>query len=142
MSELTLPARIALVGNPNSGKTALFNALTGSRQKVANYPGVTVERKEGLAVTPAGLIVRLIDLPGTYSLRARSLDEVVTRDIVLGRLEGEDVNLSDVTASIGVATFPDHASDADSLFRAADAAMYSVKRAGKNRVAISAAKEH
>jgi len=91
MSELTLPARVALVGNPNSGKTALFNALTGSRQKVANYPGVTVERKEGLAVTPAGLTVRLIDLPGTYSLRARSLDEVVTRDIVLGRRDGEDV---------------------------------------------------
>src|SRR5690349_18868635 len=91
MSDLALPARVALVGNPNSGKTALFNALTGSRQKVANYPGVTVERKEGLAVTPAGLTVRLIDLPGTYSLRARSLDEVVTRDIVLGRLEGEDV---------------------------------------------------
>ncbi|HWO85445.1 MAG TPA: ferrous iron transporter B [Stellaceae bacterium] len=91
MSELTLPARVALVGNPNSGKTALFNALTGSRQKVANYPGVTVDRKEGLAVTPAGLTVRLIDLPGTYSLRARSLDEVVTRDIVLGRLDGEDV---------------------------------------------------
>ncbi|MGC2203919.1 MAG: ferrous iron transporter B [Stellaceae bacterium] len=91
MSELILPARIALVGNPNSGKTALFNALTGSRQKVANYPGVTVERKEGVAITPAGLTVRLIDLPGTYSLRARSLDEVVTRDIVLGRLEGEDL---------------------------------------------------
>ena len=91
MSELTLPARVALVGNPNSGKTALFNALTGSRQKVANYPGVTVERKEGFAVTPAGVTVRLIDLPGTYSLRARSLDEVVTRDIVLGRLEGEEV---------------------------------------------------
>jgi ferrous iron transport protein B len=91
MSDLALPARVALVGNPNSGKTALFNALTGSRQKVANYPGVTVERKEGLAVTPAGLTVRLIDLPGTYSLRARSLDEIVTRDVVLGRLEGEDV---------------------------------------------------
>src|ERR1700726_862750 len=91
MSELTLPARVALVGNPNSGKTALFNALTGSRQKVANYPGVTVERKEGLAVTPAGLSARLIDLPGTYSLRARSLDEMGTRDIVLGRLDGDDV---------------------------------------------------
>jgi ferrous iron transport protein B len=91
MSEIALPARIALVGNPNSGKTALFNALTGSRQKVANYPGVTVERKEGVVVTPAGLTVRLIDLPGTYSLRARSLDEIVTRDIVLGRLAGEDV---------------------------------------------------
>jgi ferrous iron transport protein B len=91
MSEIALPARIALVGNPNSGKTALFNALTGSRQKVANYPGVTVERKEGVVVTPAGLTVRLIDLPGTYSLRARSLDEIVTRDIVLGRLADEDV---------------------------------------------------
>ncbi|MGC1890494.1 MAG: ferrous iron transporter B [Stellaceae bacterium] len=89
MSEIAAPARVALVGNPNSGKTALFNALTGSRQKVANYPGVTVERKEGLLVTPAGLAVRLIDLPGTYSLRARSLDEIVTRDIVLGRLESE-----------------------------------------------------
>jgi ferrous iron transport protein B len=90
MSEIAAPARVALVGNPNSGKTALFNALTGSRQKVANYPGVTVERKEGLAVTPAGLSVRLIDLPGTYSLRARSLDEIVTRDIVLGRLDSEE----------------------------------------------------
>ena len=91
MSDVAAPARVALVGNPNSGKTALFNALTGGRQKVANYPGVTVERKEGLAVTPAGLTVRLIDLPGTYSLRARSLDEIVTRDIVLGRLESEEV---------------------------------------------------
>jgi ferrous iron transport protein B len=91
MSEIAAPARVALVGNPNSGKTALFNALTGSRQKVANYPGVTVERKEGLAVTPAGLTVRMVDLPGTYSLRARSLDEIVTRDIVLGRLAGEEV---------------------------------------------------
>ncbi len=91
MSEIALPARVALVGNPNSGKTALFNALTGSRQKVANYPGVTVERKEGVVVTPAGLTVRVIDLPGTYSLRARSLDEIVTRDIVLGRLAGEEV---------------------------------------------------
>ena len=90
MSEIALPTRVALVGNPNSGKTALFNALTGSRQKVANYPGVTVERKEGVVVTPAGLAVRLIDLPGTYSLRARSLDEIVTRDMVLGKLAGED----------------------------------------------------
>ena len=82
-------ARVALVGNPNCGKTALFNALTGSRQKVANYPGVTVERKEAVATTPGGVRVRLLDLPGTYSLRARSLDEVITRDVVLGRLEGE-----------------------------------------------------
>jgi ferrous iron transport protein B len=80
---------LALVGTPNSGKTALFNALTGSRQKVANYPGVTVERKAGTLRTPAGRSVNLIDLPGTYSLRGRSPDEEITRDVVLGRLAGE-----------------------------------------------------
>ncbi|MFD1191527.1 ferrous iron transporter B [Phenylobacterium conjunctum] len=90
MSEAVLPpARVALVGNPNSGKTALFNALTGSRQKVANYAGVTVERKEGVIVTPAGRQIFVLDLPGTYSLRARSPDEAVTRDAVLGQLAGE-----------------------------------------------------
>ncbi len=78
-----------LVGTPNSGKTALFNALTGGRQRVANYPGVTVERKAGMLVTPSGHSVQLIDLPGTYSLRARSPDEEVTRDVVLGRFAGE-----------------------------------------------------
>jgi ferrous iron transport protein B len=80
---------LALVGTPNSGKTALFNALTGSRQKVANYPGVTVERKQGSFVTPNGRQVSLIDLPGTYSLRGRSPDEEITRDVVLGRTKGE-----------------------------------------------------
>jgi ferrous iron transport protein B len=80
---------LALVGTPNSGKTSLFNALTGSRQKVANYPGVTVERKEGSFVTPNGRQVSLVDLPGTYSLRGRSPDEEITRDIVLGRARGE-----------------------------------------------------
>ncbi len=89
MSDTILPTRIALVGNPNSGKTALFNALTGARQKVANYPGVTVERKEGMVSTPGGRRVSVLDLPGTYSLRARSPDEVVTRDVVLGHLAGE-----------------------------------------------------
>src|SRR5713101_9228653 len=81
----------ALVGTPNSGKTALFNALTGSRQKVANYPGVTVERKAGVLQTPSGRRVHLIDLPGTYSLRGRSPDEEITRDVVLGRTAGEAV---------------------------------------------------
>ncbi|MGB5905774.1 MAG: ferrous iron transporter B [Xanthobacteraceae bacterium] len=80
---------IVLVGTPNSGKTSLFNALTGSRQKVANYPGVTVERKQGFFVTPRGRQVSLIDLPGTYSLRGRSPDEEITRDVVLGRAKGE-----------------------------------------------------
>src|SRR6202012_4229506 len=95
MSETVLPpvalqgARVALVGNPNSGKTALFNALTGSRQKVANYAGVTVERKEGHIATATGRSLSVLDLPGTYSLRARSPDEVVTRDAVLGKLAGE-----------------------------------------------------
>ena len=96
MSDVSLPiaplasARVALVGNPNSGKTALFNALTGSRQKVANYAGVTVERKEGQIATPSGRSLSILDLPGTYSLRARSPDEVVTRDAVLGKLAGEE----------------------------------------------------
>ncbi|WP_369061234.1 ferrous iron transport protein B [Caulobacter sp. 73W] len=90
MTDVTLsPLRAALVGNPNSGKTALFNALTGARQKVANYAGVTVERKEGHLTTPGGRTLSVLDLPGTYSLRARSPDEVVTRDAVLGRLSGE-----------------------------------------------------
>ncbi|MEW6645483.1 MAG: ferrous iron transporter B [Pseudomonadota bacterium] len=80
---------LALVGTPNSGKTSLFNALTGSRQKVANYPGVTVERKSGGFITPAGRHVTLVDLPGTYSLRGRSPDEEITRDVVLGRFAGE-----------------------------------------------------
>ncbi|QYF88105.1 ferrous iron transporter B [Brevundimonas sp. PAMC22021] len=84
------PARIALVGNPNSGKTALFNALTGAHQKVANYAGVTVERKEGLIRSSGGRTMTVLDLPGTYSLRARSPDEEVTRDAVLGKLAGED----------------------------------------------------
>jgi ferrous iron transport protein B len=83
------PVRVALVGNPNSGKTALFNALTGAHQKVANYAGVTVERKEGLIRATSGRTLSVLDLPGTYSLRARSPDEEVTRDAVLGRLAGE-----------------------------------------------------
>src|SRR3954462_15751937 len=81
--------RFALVGTPNSGKTALFNALTGSRQKVANYPGVTVERKAGVFQTASGHTVNLVDLPGTYSLRGRSPDEEITRDVVLGKLASE-----------------------------------------------------
>ena len=80
---------IALVGNPNCGKTALFNRLTGSRQKVANYAGVTVERKAGELHTASGRIVRLLDLPGAYSLTATSPDEAITRDICLGLLKGE-----------------------------------------------------
>jgi ferrous iron transport protein B len=80
---------VALVGNPNCGKTALFNLLTGSRQKVANYAGVTVERKEGRYLTHAGRTVRILDLPGTYSLHPHSPDERITSDVLAGRAQGE-----------------------------------------------------
>ncbi len=81
--------RIALVGNPNCGKTALFNLLTGSRQKVGNYAGVTVERKSGRLTTPSGRTLEVLDLPGAYTLAASSPDEEITRDICLGRFSGE-----------------------------------------------------
>jgi ferrous iron transport protein B len=86
MDATVTPLRIALVGVPNCGKTALFNRLTGSRQKVANYPGVTVERREGERPTPDGRGLRVLDLPGTYSLIPTTLDEAITRDVLLGRL--------------------------------------------------------
>ncbi|WP_445114700.1 ferrous iron transport protein B [Acinetobacter sp. WZC-1] len=82
--------RIALVGNPNCGKTSLFNHLTGTRQKVANYAGVTVERKVGQFNLSSGRAVRVLDLPGTYSLNATSPDEAITRDVVQGKIEGEN----------------------------------------------------
>ncbi|MBL8373496.1 ferrous iron transporter B [Accumulibacter sp.] len=81
--------RLALLGNPNCGKTALFNLLTGSRQKVANYPGVTVDRKEGQLTAPSGRQFCILDLPGAYSLNAVSIDEQITRDVVLGTLAAE-----------------------------------------------------
>ena len=80
---------VALLGNPNCGKTALFNLLTGSRQKVANYSGVTVERKEGRLTLDSEKNIRVLDLPGAYSLYPRSLDERVTCNVLLGRAEGE-----------------------------------------------------
>ena len=83
------PLRLALVGNPNCGKTALFNQLTGSRQKVANYSGVTVERKEGRFRAPSGREFVVLDLPGAYSLQPASLDEAITRDLCRGFYPGE-----------------------------------------------------
>ena len=80
---------VALLGNPNCGKTALFNRLTGSRQKVANYAGVTIERKEGSFKSPAGRNFRVLDLPGAYSLNAQTPDEGITRDVVAGLRAGE-----------------------------------------------------
>jgi ferrous iron transport protein B len=85
------PRTIALIGNPNSGKTTLFNALTGSNQRVGNYSGVTVELKSGETYTPHGRKLRVLDLPGCYSLRAPSPDERVTVDALEGRLAGVDV---------------------------------------------------
>jgi ferrous iron transport protein B len=79
----------ALVGNPNAGKSALFNALTGARQKIANYPGVTVERKAGRLILPSGEPVELTDLPGAYGLHATSPDEEVTASVILGKFDGE-----------------------------------------------------
>lgn len=83
--------RVALVGSPNCGKTALFNLLTGSRQKVANYAGVTVERKEGRFRAPSGRDYAVLDLPGAYSFDVASLDEAVTRDVCRGFYPGEPV---------------------------------------------------
>jgi ferrous iron transport protein B len=80
---------VALLGNPNCGKTALFNRLTGARQKVANYAGVTIERKEGSFVAPSGRPIRVLDLPGAYSLSAHTPDEAITRDVVAGLRAGE-----------------------------------------------------
>ncbi len=89
MSVAAVPLRLALVGNPNCGKTALFNQLTGSRQKVANYAGVTVERKEGRLSGVNGRQYAVLDLPGAYSLNAASLDEAVARDVIRGFYPGE-----------------------------------------------------
>ena len=80
---------IALVGNPNAGKSALFNMLTGARQRVGNYPGVTVERKAGRFALSDGRPIELVDLPGAYSLDPSSPDEAVTRDVVIGAQAGE-----------------------------------------------------
>ncbi len=87
---------IALAGNPNSGKTTLFNALTGARQHVGNYPGVTVEKKQGTCVTDAGTF-EIVDLPGTYSLTAYSLEEVVARDFLVNEKPAMIVNIVDAS---------------------------------------------
>src|SRR5580698_5453598 len=81
------PAYVVLTGNPNSGKTTVFNALTGLRARVGNYAGVTVERKEGrFQHGPADLAINVLDLPGTYSLSPQSLDEQIARDVLFQRL--------------------------------------------------------
>jgi ferrous iron transport protein B len=97
-----MSTQLALAGNPNCGKTALFNALTGGRQKVGNYPGVTVEKKEGTRTGPNGEVIRILDLPGTYSLDAKTPDEEIARDVLLGRVEG--VERPDIILAVADAT--------------------------------------
>ncbi|MEA3544670.1 MAG: FeoB small GTPase domain-containing protein, partial [Thermodesulfobacteriota bacterium] len=87
---------VALAGNPNSGKTTLFNAMTGARQHVGNYPGITVERKEG-TVHRKGTKVKLIDLPGTYSLSAYSQEELVARNFLINEKPDVVVDIVDAT---------------------------------------------
>ncbi|MEN8785943.1 MAG: ferrous iron transport protein B [Akkermansiaceae bacterium] len=89
MSDTSIEARIALVGNPNAGKTTLFNAITGQNQKVGNYAGATVSRRSGTFFTPHGHKFELIDLPGAYSLDPNSPDEKITRDVLIGDQKGE-----------------------------------------------------
>ncbi len=91
MSTSSIEAHVALVGNPNAGKTTLFNELTGQNQKIGNYAGATVTKKSGKFFTPHGHQLELIDLPGTYSLEPNSPDEEVTRDVLLGDQHGEPV---------------------------------------------------
>ena len=110
--------QLALIGVPNSGKTALFNRLTGSRQKVANYAGVTVERKEGMFVGPSReRSYRVLDLPGAYSLTPTTLDEAITRDLLLGRLSGETAA---ATSSYAWSTRPTCGSICDSCSSSSD----------------------
>jgi len=90
--------RIALAGNPNSGKTTIFNNLTGTRQKVGNWPGVTVEKKEG-DIQKFGYDIKIIDLPGTYSLTPFSIEEIVARDFILD--ENPDVVIDIIDAQQG-----------------------------------------
>jgi ferrous iron transport protein B len=88
--------RLALAGNPNTGKTTLFNAITGARQKVGNYPGVTVEKREGVR-HHKGYDIYVYDLPGIYSLTAYSMDEVVTRDFIINEKPDVVVDVLDGT---------------------------------------------
>jgi Fe2+ transport system protein B len=97
LSEPVVTSTIALAGNPNAGKTTLFNALTGSRQHVGNYPGITVEKKEGYVNTHQG-VTRVVDLPGTYSLTAYSQEELVARDFLIHERPQSVINVLDATS--------------------------------------------
>ena len=91
---------VALIGNPNTGKTSVFNALTGLNQKVGNYPGITVEKKEGICKLPRGVKAHIIDLPGTYSLNASSLDENVVIELLLNKKDKDFPDIAVVVSDV------------------------------------------
>ena len=91
---------VALIGNPNTGKTSVFNALTGLNQKVGNYPGITVEKKEGICKLPRGVKAHIIDLPGTYSLNASSLDENVVIELLLNKNDKDFPDVAVVVSDV------------------------------------------
>ena len=91
---------VALIGNPNTGKTSVFNQLTGLNQKVGNYPGITVEKKEGICKLPRGLKAHIIDLPGTYSLNASSLDENVVIELLLNKNDKDFPDVAVVVSDV------------------------------------------
>jgi ferrous iron transport protein B len=95
---MQVPINIALVGNPNSGKSSLFNALTGLNQKVGNFPGVTVDKKTGTSEIVPGLSANIIDLPGTYSLYPKSADEYVTYDVLINQQSSDTPKLVIIVA--------------------------------------------
>lgn len=142
VAPITRQPVVALVGNPNAGKTSLFNALTGSRQKVGNYPGVTVERKAGRITLPDGRQCELIDLPGTYSLDPRSPDEAVTRDAIFGRMAGEK-QLDAIVAVIDATNLRNHLRfvlELSALGLPLVIALNMVDLAGRDGIAIDAAR--
>jgi len=91
---------VALIGNPNTGKTSVFNALTGLNQKVGNYPGITVEKKQGICKLPRGVKAHIIDLPGTYSLNASSLDENVVIELLLNKNDKDFPDIAVVVTDV------------------------------------------
>lgn len=91
---------VALIGNPNTGKTSVFNQLTGLNQKVGNYPGITVEKKEGLCKLPRGVKAHILDLPGTYSLNANSLDENVVIELLLNKNDKDYPDVAILVADV------------------------------------------
>ena len=92
--------KVALIGNPNTGKTSVFNALTGLNQKVGNYPGITVDKKEGVCKLSRGVKAHILDLPGTYSLNASSIDENVVIELLLNKKDKDFPDVAVVVADV------------------------------------------